>query len=46
VAYTKDWRFAEKIDRLVEAAKTWEGVPSPGDVWDMVRGESAVTAAA
>jgi hypothetical protein len=46
VAYTKDWRFAEEIDGLVEAAKTWEGVPSPGEVWDMVRGKSAVTAAA
>lgn len=39
VAYTTDWRFAEKIDGLIEAAKTWEGVPNAGEVWDVVRGD-------
>jgi hypothetical protein len=39
VAYGKDPRFAAKIDRLVASARTWDGVPTPGDVWDQVRGE-------
>ncbi|HST58968.1 MAG TPA: hypothetical protein VLK84_09775 [Longimicrobium sp.] len=40
VAYRTDWRFRERIDALVAAAKEWEGVPSPGEVWDSVRGEA------
>lgn len=39
VAYTADWRFRERIDALVAAAKEWDGVPSPAEVWDSVRGE-------
>lgn len=46
VAYEESWRFRERIDRLAEAAKQWEDVPSPGEVWDWVRGETAPGAAA
>lgn len=45
VAYKENWRFRERIDGLVETARSWAGVPSPGEVWDAVRGESPVTAA-
>jgi hypothetical protein len=40
VAYANNSSFAAKIDALVEQAKGWTDVPSPGEVWDLVRGES------
>ena len=45
VAYAKDPGFAARIDELVEAAKTWEDVPTPGEVWDWVRGEGPTAGA-
>lgn len=39
VAYAKQPDFARRIDALVTAARGWADVPSPGEVWDLVRGE-------
>lgn len=36
VAYKPFSTFKAKIDALVEDAKTWEGVPTPAEVWDVL----------
>lgn len=36
LAYQPGTTFQAKIDGLVEDAKTWEGVPSPAKVWDVL----------
>lgn len=42
VAYEMDPSFRDRIDRLVVDAATWTDVPTPEEVWDLVRGEPPV----